>query len=173
MALPFEQSQTSVSAALSSIVNSHPMLRTAIGPADRFILLGQGSAKVFSVRGDTNAPQVQPVCIPASHKRRVAPRNPVAVPVGGELQQIHLIVSRIKIPTFEPPGQRRPAGTMAVIGALVQTAGILEKCKQLNHMMVGLGIVRRHQSISPHPRPMRNAVVDIPVNYKLTPQVVE
>lgn len=120
-----------------------------------------------------NSPLRAVVTAMAQDVHVAAPVSAVAVMVAGVLQQIHLIIRRLKEPALEPSGQHGSACAMAIIHMHVHAARVMKEGKQLHHMHDGASVTGEHQAIGPHTRPVGDAVVAEPVDTQLVAQMAQ
>ena len=128
-------------------------------------------AKVFGVRRDTDASEVESVCVPAGLNRDITLGQSVAVCGASLGEQEHFLFSGLEKTSLQPTGQQGTPLAMAVIEVLVDAATVMEKRKQLDHMGVGACGLCQHQAIDTHPRPVGYAVVAMPVDLQVGAQM--
>jgi hypothetical protein len=88
---------------------------------------------------DANSPQVEPVGVPAGLDCSIAIGAPVSVTGTSFVEQIEIVIGKMKpIPT-ENGGQIGTTLAMTIISAFVDSPGIMEDGEQLDNFDVGPG----------------------------------
>jgi hypothetical protein len=82
----------------------------------------------------------------------------------GEIQQLHFLLSRVKVRASQLSGQGSTAYSVVFVGVFVKAPGVMEKRKQLNHMDIGTCVLSQHQSVGTDTGPVSNAMVSPPIN---------
>ena len=134
-------------------------------------IFGSEGAQILGVRRDSDPSEVESVCVPAGLNRSITLGQSVAVCAASLCKQEHFMLRGLEKATLQLRCQQGAPLAMAVIGLLIDAATVTKKCERLDHMGVGPCGLCQHQAIDPHPRPVRYAVVAMPVDSEISPQI--